>query len=541
MDTRIVSLYKTAVPFLFILVLALADPNGQQLSVVDVSPDGETRGSSVKPESVDFSSNLPIFQPSADGEWKEVLPGQHIPGGLDVRMNIQTGQKWARKMKEKRPEELKKDEEREKRSEQIAVPEVADSYAVPPNITDLPEMDDGMKSAKMIERVLGALPEPPQELRKAQKEIDPERYKAAMKLLWEKRQKELHEAKDAIHDSADAMQKGTSLLLDTNSSDIEKVEVLQSMEQEVMQLDNAMDFATIGGLAAVVNLLDHKSIEVRKHAAWVVGTAVKNYREVQDAARELGAIDTFLNVLEEESRKLSQGSSNTDYDANELEQRIELLGKQIYGLGATVRGSLEAENHLFAQLGGNTIAVLLQNVFYALQHGPAKRIQGPITVTGTVAWTPETLIIKRKLCGAQNKLIAFVEDVLTHAIHAVGVLGGQETSNGADGVTVVKQLTSLDWCDLLVKIMSELPCGDDVSREKTMKTYSTILMVEERLSKIRGKPVNKCLAKGKASADLKTALSIWRKDWEDAVLEDPEDDYARDLIGMVDKLVKKLL
>ena len=541
---------KAALPCLLLVLLPLislpaatADPASQQLSVVEVAPNGDIGVDHTEPKNPDFSSDLPIFEPSPDGEWKKVRPGQHIPGGLDIRMNLQTGDKWARRMKEKRPEELKKDEERAKRSEQAGAHPavVADAYAVPENVTDLPTMDDGMKSAKMIERVLDALPEPPTDLQAAKKEMDPERYKAAMKILWEKRQKELHEAKDAIHDSADAMQKGTSVLLDETSSDTDKVGVLTSMEQEVMQLDNAMDFATIGGLAAVINLLDHRSIVVRKSAAWVVGTAVKNYPEVQKAAKALGAIDTFLNVLRAESGNLVEESSSVDFNLAALEANIGLLGKQLYGLGATVRGSLEAENHLFAQQGGEALHVLTTNVFNALRRGPSNRIEGPITALGTVAWTPETIIVKRKLCGVQNKLVALIGDILTHAIGAVGVLGGQNDASGSDGVQVVKHLTSLQWCDLMVDVMAAMPCGDDVSREKAMRTYDTIILVGERLGKMKGKEHNRCLAKGKQSNELKTSMSIWRKEWEDAILEDPEDEYAKDLIRMVDNLVKKLL
>ena len=199
------------------------------------------------------------------------------------------------------------------------------------------------------------------------------------------------------------------------------------------------------------------------------------------------------------------------------------------------------ENYLFSKSGGEALRVLLENVFYALQHGPSKRIQGPSTITGTVAWSPETLVLKRKLCGVQNKVVALIGDVLTHAINNVGVLGGQESSNGSDGVQVVRHLTTVHWCDLLVSIMSAMPCGDDVSREKSIKTYDTILMVGKRMAEISGKSLNKCLINGKNSSGLKNALSTWRTEWEDAVLEDSEDEYAKDLIKMVDKLVQKLL
>ena len=41
------------------------------------------------------------------------------------------------------------------------------------------------------------------------------------------------------------------------------------------------------------------------------------------------------------------------------------------------------------------------------------------------------------------------------------------------------------------------------------------------------------------SNKLKTALNGWKKEWSDAILEDPTDDYAKDLSNMVDSVLKR--
>ena len=126
-----------------------------------------------------------------------------------------------------------------------------------------------------------------------------------MQLLWKKRQLELKDAESKIHNSAKAMQTGTDILLNTSSHDNDKIQILKNMEYEVQQLDNAMDFATIGGLAATINLLDHSNFKIRKYAAWVIGTAVKNYDQVQEELLKLGGIETFINVIQLESKGLA--------------------------------------------------------------------------------------------------------------------------------------------------------------------------------------------------------------------------------------------
>jgi len=39
---------------------------------------------------------IPVFNPSK--EWKKVINGQQIPGGLEMRTNFETGQTFARVM-----------------------------------------------------------------------------------------------------------------------------------------------------------------------------------------------------------------------------------------------------------------------------------------------------------------------------------------------------------------------------------------------------------------------------------------------------------
>ena len=37
---------------------------------------------------------LPLFEPTS--EWKQVINGQHIPGGLEIRTNFESGETFAR-------------------------------------------------------------------------------------------------------------------------------------------------------------------------------------------------------------------------------------------------------------------------------------------------------------------------------------------------------------------------------------------------------------------------------------------------------------
>lgn len=75
---------------------AIAD---QQPGLVLVESDDNPEDSQVKvttnAELVD-DEDLEVFKPTAD--WQTILPGQGIPAGLHVRMNLETGQKEAKLM-----------------------------------------------------------------------------------------------------------------------------------------------------------------------------------------------------------------------------------------------------------------------------------------------------------------------------------------------------------------------------------------------------------------------------------------------------------
>ena len=43
--------------------------------------------------------------------------------------------------------------------------------------------------------------------------------------------------------------------------------------------------------------------------------------------------------------------------------------------------------------------------------------------------------------------------------------------------------------------------------------------------------------KAKEKLKLKKSLNIWKTEWSNALLEDPTDEYARELIGMVDNVL----
>lgn len=84
--------------YLIILALLLTSTLGeQQQGLVLVKSDDENGNNDeveIAPNTEQFDEeDLEVFQPSS--EWQSIKPGQGIPPGLHVRMNLQTGEKEA--------------------------------------------------------------------------------------------------------------------------------------------------------------------------------------------------------------------------------------------------------------------------------------------------------------------------------------------------------------------------------------------------------------------------------------------------------------
>ena len=157
----------------------------------------------------------------------------------------------------------------------------------------------------MMENVFQALPGPDgdaaRKVLKTKSTVTPEQYKRALGLLWQKRQRSVADAGAHLRDEAREIHLLTKTLNDKNATVDAKEDALDQMQNLVMQIDNARDFVTLGGLDACVALLrDQHAIEhvtLAPLAAWVIGTAAQNDNVVQDAGVKAGAIEALLVIL----------------------------------------------------------------------------------------------------------------------------------------------------------------------------------------------------------------------------------------------------
>lgn len=117
---------------------------------------------------------------------------------------------------------------------------------------------------------------------------------------------------------ADLMKESMAAILSQNVTLDNKITAFDNFEQLIENIDNANNMENLGLWAPLVGLLGNQEAELRKYAAWCLGTAVQNNVKAQENLLATGAIPTLTKIAVE--------------DANEQVRR-----KAIYALSSEIR------------------------------------------------------------------------------------------------------------------------------------------------------------------------------------------------------------
>ena len=156
-----------------------------------------------------------------------------------------------------------------------------------------------------------------------------------------------------------------------------QVSLLRDLEYHVSSVINAEDFVTMGGLPVLFSAIESDpSLSVAYHAAWVLGTAVKNHPPLQSNATRLGAVWALVQLLRRGTSAAAELSLATSHlvapgpypatlaaraDAaitrlgeGDATLPLQALAKGVYALGALLRRCPEAQIE-FERLGGGGV------------------------------------------------------------------------------------------------------------------------------------------------------------------------------------------
>lgn len=215
------------------------------------------------------SEVLEVFHPTH--EWQALRPGQAVPAGSHVRLNLQTGAR-----------EVKLQEEDKFRSN------LRKGRRLDINTNTYTSQDLKSALAKFKE---GAEVESSQEDKARE---------AKVKRLFrpiEELKKEFEELNVVIETDMQIMVRLINKFNSSSSSLEEKIAALFDLEYYVHQMDNAQDLLSFGGLQVVINGLNSTEPLVKEYAAFVLGAAFSSNPKVQVEAIEGGALQKLLVIL----------------------------------------------------------------------------------------------------------------------------------------------------------------------------------------------------------------------------------------------------
>jgi nucleotide exchange factor SIL1 len=234
-----------------------------------------------------------IFVPTKD--WQVIREGQHIPRGLHVRMDFQTGVKEAKLLEDGEEEkESRTEDQPQDASEQLSTGMgnrvhyygQSDRRGVVNKRTKVFSAEEVESMLKDINNDTVDLDNLPQ-LSSSPSNSDPlsTSHTAHTALLVEEKEHRemtpsaLHSQDLPVtrHQDIEDMLGLLSVLANHTSSVAELCHALEELEYYVHQMHNAHDLNAIGGLVLVVRLLNHTHADVKSWAARVIGSASQRY------------------------------------------------------------------------------------------------------------------------------------------------------------------------------------------------------------------------------------------------------------------------
>nr|XP_056712398.1 nucleotide exchange factor SIL1 [Euleptes europaea] len=240
----------------------------------DVKEQNQKEVEEVEEEELD-PEDLEVFYPTR--QWQTVRPGQALPAGLHVQLNLQTGERLAKLPDNDNEKRDAKDPSKNKRLGPIEID--PSSFTTQELKKALAKMKESVKAEDMLEQ-------------KAHQEDVRRRFRPIEKL-----KEEFRELNVLLETDFEIMSKLINRFNRTTSTLEEKIAALYDLEYYVHQVDNAKDLLSLGGLRLLINGLNSTEPLLKEYTSFVLGAALSSNPRVQVAALDGGALQKLLVVL----------------------------------------------------------------------------------------------------------------------------------------------------------------------------------------------------------------------------------------------------
>ena len=155
---------------------------------------------------------------------------------------------------------------------------------------------------------------------------------------------------------ADLMKESMAAALSPQITLENKLVAMDNFEQLIENLDNANNMEVLGLWPPLVELLKSHEADLRRYAAWCVGTAVQNNVKAQERLLAVGAISVLAHLSTEDinepvrRKAIYALSSEIRNFQPGLDAALKTLPKGIAPEGAIDAGDMEAVDRVIEQL-----------------------------------------------------------------------------------------------------------------------------------------------------------------------------------------------
>uniref|UniRef100_UPI00358E78F9 ATP-binding cassette sub-family C member 2-like isoform X2 n=1 Tax=Myxine glutinosa TaxID=7769 RepID=UPI00358E78F9 len=253
--------------------LEAVDHSQGQLILVDTEENKATKDDDESVVDNLDEEDLAVFQPT--NTWQRVHPGQGVPAGLHVRLNLQTGEREAKLLDQKVGD--------------AGGPSKGDWEGVADD-------DSRIFSSTELKRTLKLLKDDTvgqSKMDGVKTESDSRQSFRSMEEL----RKDFEELGLFAEPDSAVMARLLEVINNTRSLLEVRRHALRELEYHVHQVDNAQDLVKLGGLIILVRALNDSMPEIREGSAFVLGSALSSNPQVQVQAVEGGLLQRLVVLL----------------------------------------------------------------------------------------------------------------------------------------------------------------------------------------------------------------------------------------------------
>ncbi|CAJ1057978.1 nucleotide exchange factor SIL1 isoform X2 [Xyrichtys novacula] len=255
---------------LLLLFCHIAIITGQKsdsaLTLVENTEAGGDEEEEVTVDEEEEEGDLEVVKPTE--EWQTLKPGQAVPAGSHVRLNLQTGQR-----------EVRLGEEQTKYWTQEHREQEENQFSFSPE-----ELKQAMKKIK-------------EDLNTGRKDSEQQDSVASKFRPLDELKKDMAQLEMLMETDVQIMKRLLEQFNSSNSTTEQRLSVLLELEYLVHQVDNAQTLCSMGGLQLILQGLNSSDFRLQESSAFVLGSALASNPVVQVKAVESGALQTLLTTL----------------------------------------------------------------------------------------------------------------------------------------------------------------------------------------------------------------------------------------------------